>query len=197
MMAAIAATLVGACALGESAEVAEATLDAVRAATGKYADVTAALADGYARDPLDICETPYHLGRTNEAGVMGIHYLRRDLLGIGEDGTRLDVSRTHTDFHQPAVLVYEPQEDGSLKLVALENLVSAAAWKAEGNTEPPAFGGVAFTYAPDDPGMSIAAYYDLHVWLYRENPLGMLAPYNPNASCQHHVFHMPMMHPMP
>jgi hypothetical protein len=159
--------------------------------------VSTALADGYVRDPLDICETPYHMGRTGESGVMGIHFSRRDLLGIGEDETRLDVSRTHTDFQQPGVLVYEPQQNGSLELVALENVVSAAAWRAEGHDEPPAFGGVEFTYAPDDRALSVAAYYDLHVWLYRENPLGRFAPYNPNASCQHHVYHMPMMHPMP
>jgi hypothetical protein len=75
--------------------------------------------------------------------------------------------------------------------------VSADAWEAEGHDEPPAFGGVEFAYAPDDPAMSVPAHYDLHVWLYRENPLGMFAAYNPDASCEHHVFHMPMMHPMP
>jgi hypothetical protein len=103
---ALAALFCGACAPAESATVAEATLEAVRAATAKYQDVSAAVADGYARDPLDICETPYHMGRTGESGAMGIHFLKRDLLGIGEDGTRLDVSRTHTDFNRPAVLVY-------------------------------------------------------------------------------------------
>ena len=172
----------------------EPTLDEVRLATERYRDVEAALADGYVRDPLDVCETPYHLGLTDQAGVMGIHFLRRDLLGIGEDHNRLDVAGTHTDFRRPAVLVYEPQADGSLALLALENLVSAAAWSAAGNTEPPSFQGQPYGYHADDPAMTIRAHWDLHLWLFRENPSGLFASYNPDASCEHHVFNMPMMH---
>jgi hypothetical protein len=182
-----------ACAEG-SARAREPTLDEVRAATERYRDVRAALAEGYVRDPMDVCETPYHLGKTAESGVMGIHFLRRDLLGIEEDRTRLDVTGTHTDFTQPAVLVYEPQADGSLELVALENLVSAGAWEAEGRADAPSFQGVEYAYQPDDPSMTLDALYDLHVWLFRDNPSGLYAPYNPNATCEHHVFHMPMIH---
>jgi hypothetical protein len=191
---ALAQLHLSACAREGSGRTSEPTLDEVRTATEKYGDVAVALADGYVRDAMDVCETPYHLGRTGEPGVMGIHYLRRDLLGIEVDGTRLDVTRTHTDFRQPAVLIYEPQADGSLELVALENLVSAAAWEAEGNLGPPSFGGVAFDYSAEDPSMMIRAHYDLHLWLFRENPNGLLAPYNPDATCKHHVFHMPMIH---
>ena len=189
--------LLSGCAPDESAPGAEASLDEVRAATEKYQDVDVAIADGYVRDPMDVCETPYHLGRTHETGVMGIHFLRLDRLGIGADRTRLDVAGTHTDFRQPAVLVYEPEADGSLQLVALENLVSAAQWAAQGKGAPPSFQETEFEYSADDPSMTVKAYYDLHVWLFRENPNGMFAPYNPNATCEHHVFNMPMMHPMP
>jgi hypothetical protein len=28
-------------------------------------------------------------------------------------------------------------------------------------------------------------HYDLHVWLYRDNPNGMFAQFNPNVSCAH------------
>lgn len=173
----------------------ERTLDAVRAATEKYNDVKVALADGYIRDTMDTCETPYNLGLTEDLGVMGIHYLRPDLLGIEEYHTRIDVAGTHTDFLQPAVLVYEPQADGSLELVAVENLVSAAAWAAAGHRQPPSFEQVEFQYRADNPSQMIKAQYDLHVWLFRENPSGIFAPYNPNATCEHHVFHMPMVHP--
>jgi hypothetical protein len=182
---------------GDAAQAAEAALDDVRAATEKYRDVQVAMADGYVRDPLDICETPYHMGHTGQNGAMGIHFLRRDLLGIGEEETRLDVTGTHTDFRQPAVLVYEPQADGSLELLALENLVAADAWAAAGNDSPPSFQAETFQRVPENPGMSVRAHYDLHVWLFRENPSGVFAQYNPNATCQHHVYHMPMMHPMP
>ena len=196
--AAVAALVVAALAAGSCAESSGAdlgtSLDEVRAATEKYRDVNVALADGYVRDPMDVCETPYHLGKTADSGVMGIHFLRRDLLGIEEDLTRLDVRGTHTDFTRPAVLVYEPQLDGSLELVALENLVSAEAWKSEGHADPPSLGGIPYAYQPADPSMTLDALFDLHVWLYRDNPAGLYAPYNTNATCQHHVFHMPMIH---
>lgn len=192
--AAALALHVSGCTQEGSGHAADPPLEAVRAATEKYRDVDVALADGYVRDPMDVCETPYHLGKTGVDGVMGIHLLRRDLLGIGDDHSRIDVTGTHTDFRQPAVLVYEPQADGSLELVALENLVSAAAWQTGGHAGPPSFQGVRFHYTADDPAMTIAAHYDLHVWLFRENPNGVFATYNPNATCRHHVFHMPMIH---
>ena len=75
--------------------------------------------------------------------------------------------------------------------------MSAARWTAEGHDAPPSFQGKDFEYSADDPSMTIKAYYDLHIWLFRENPNGVFAPYNPNASCEHHVFNVPMMHPMP
>ena len=30
----------------------------------------------------------------------------------------------------------------------------------------------------------VPPHYDLHVWLYRENPDGMLAAFNPDVSCR-------------
>ena len=184
-----------ACADANSTEARGRALDEVRAATEKYRDVKAALADGYMPDPLNICETPYHMGSTTQSGVMGIHYLHPELLGIGEQRTRLDATGAHTDFTHPAVLVYEPQTDGSLELVALENLVSADAWEAGGNRGPPSFAGQPYAFTPENPAMTLPALFDLHVWLYRDNPSGMFEPYNPNATCEHHVYEMPMMHP--
>lgn len=32
-----------------------------------------------------------------------------------------------------------------------------------------------------EPGMPV--HFDLHVWLYRSNPLGMLSTWNPNVKC--------------
>ena len=32
--------------------------------------------------------------------------------------------------------------------------------------------------------MPVPVHYDLHVWLYRENPDGMLAAFNPDVSCR-------------
>jgi hypothetical protein len=171
------------------------TLDEVRAATSRYQDVEVALAEGYVRDPMDVCETSYYLGSMTDDGTMGIHFFRPDLLGVGEDETRHDVEGTHADFLRPAMLVYEPQPDSILELVAVANMIDARAWSDAGHREPPMFGDVPFDFHPANGGAGFAAYYDLHVWLYRDNPSGMFAPYNPRVSCEHHVFNLPAITP--
>ena len=60
----------------------EPTLDEVRHATERFRDVKVALAEGYIRDPFDVCETAEMMGRPRELGAMGIHYFRPDMLGI-------------------------------------------------------------------------------------------------------------------
>jgi hypothetical protein len=172
-----------------------AALAAIRTATERYKDVNAAIADGYARDVMDLCETPAHMGSIENLGAMGIHYLRGDLLGIQKDETRLDVTGTHADFSQPAGLIYEPQADKSLALVAIENVVSASAWAAAGHKQPPSLQDTPFRLRPENPGMQTKAQYELQVWLFRVNPSGMFAPYNPKVTCEHHEYDMPMIHP--
>jgi hypothetical protein len=99
---------------------------------------------------------------------------------------------THTDFLRPAILIYEPQADGSLELVAVENLVFIEAWEATGHDAPPSFHGVAFDVMSDDPATEadeahfFEPHYDRHVWLYRDNPNGIFAPFNPAVTCEHH-----------
>src|SRR5262249_12018145 len=116
----------------------EPTLDEVRGATERFRDVKTALADGYIRDPFDLCDSAAMMGRPESLGAMGIHYFRPDLLGITRPPSpRVTGDGTHTDFRKPAILIYEPQRDGSLELVAVENLVFAEAWRAPRHTAPP------------------------------------------------------------
>jgi hypothetical protein len=133
------------------------------------------------------------MGKPAEMGVMGIHYVRPDLLGItAPPNPRVDGNGRHTDFTKPAVLIYEPQADGSLALVAVENLVFKAAWEQAGNTAPPSYQGIPYDTMIDDPATAIdeahnfAPHYDRHIWLYRDNPNGIFAQFNPNATCKHH-----------
>lgn len=171
---------------------AEPRLEQVRAATERFRDVEVALAEGYVRDPMNICDTAEMMGKPADFGVMGIHFLRPDLLGLVESDARVRGTGTHTDFTRPAVLIYEPQRDGSLELVAVENLVFIEAWEAAGNRERPNFEGVSYDLMRDDPTTELDEahgfdpHYDLHVWLYRENPRGMFAQFNPNATCEYH-----------
>jgi hypothetical protein len=169
-------------------------LAAVRTATERFRDVEVALAEGYVRDPFDLCDTAAMMGRPAVLGAMGIHYVRPDLLGItSPPNSRVSGTGTHTDFLKPAILIYEPQAGGSLELVAVENLVFEDAWKAAGHTAPPSFHGVPYEYMRNDPATPadeahmFEPHYDRHVWLYRENPNGIFTPFNPNVSCTHHT----------
>lgn len=176
---------------------AEPDLSAVRSATERFRDVKVALAEGYIRDPMNVCDTASMMGRPAEFGAMGVHYFRPDLLGItGPPNPRVNGTGTHTDFNRPAILIYEPQADGSQALVAVENLVFIKAWEAAGNKEPPKFHGKTFDRMEDDPSTPVdeahmfEPHYDLHVWLYRENPRGTFAQFNPNVNCEHGTTHM-------
>ena len=73
-------------------------------------------------------------GKSVGLGAMGIHDFRPDLLGItAPPSPRVNGNGTHTDFRKPSILIYEPQSDGSLKLVAVENLVFRWAWAQAGH----------------------------------------------------------------
>jgi hypothetical protein len=169
----------------------EPSLDEVRGAAERYRDVEAALAAGYVPDPSGMCVTAEMEGRPREEGAMGIHYLRPDLLGITAAEPRVTGTSTHVDFREPAVLIYEPQADGSLELVAVENLVFIDAWQQAGNSQPPTFHGVPYDRMEDDPSTALDeahgfdAHYDRHVWIFRENPKGVFAQFNPNVTCAH------------
>ena len=136
------------------------------------------------------------MGRPAALGAMGIHYFRPDLLGItAPPSPRVNGVGMHTDFLKPSILIYEPQADGSMELVAVENLVFAAAWKAAGNAEPPSFHGVPYDTMIDDPSTPIdeahmfEPHFDRHVWIYRANPNGVFTPLNPAVSCANHRGH--------
>ena len=171
----------------------EPTLAEVRQATERFRDVNVALAEGYIRDPSDMCETAEMMGRPRELGAMGIHFFRPDLLGItAPPSPRVHGTGTHTEFRRPSILIYEPQADGSLELVAVENLVFAEAWRKAGHTERPTFHGVPYDSMADDPSTPIdeahmfEPHFDRHVWIYRENPNGVFTPLNPAVSCANH-----------
>jgi hypothetical protein len=190
MITLIAAALAAAAAAPAPAA-GEPTLEEVRAATERFQDVKVALAEGYV-DAGAPCETAAHMGMSKELGGMGIHLFRPDLLGIaGPPNPRVSGNGLHTDFRKPSILIYEPRADGTLELVAVENLVFEKAWKEAGNNAPPTFHGLAWDYMADDPKTAadeahmFEPHYDRHVWLYKTNPKGVFTPFNPAVTCEH------------
>ena len=172
----------------------EPTLDEVRSIAEKYRDVNVAKAEGYTTD--NKCVTAEMLGHPSARGTMGLHYVRRDLLGLPSQAPppgsgRVDGTGTHADFRHPAMLVYEPQPDGSLELIAVENLVFASAWHKQ-SKEPPTFHGRTWPLLEDDIATKVdeahgwEPHYEQHLWVFRDNPNGAYSPFNPNVTCAHH-----------
>jgi hypothetical protein len=166
-------------------------LDQLRHSLDKYRDVNVALADGYF-SPDNHCVSAAGEGLPPELGAMGIHFIHPELLQITATEPRVDGTGIHTDWSRPAILIYEPQADGTLELVATENLVFEAAWLAAGNTAAPVLNGRSWDHMADDPetpgdeAHGFAPHMDQHVWLWRENPAGTLMPFNANVTCEHH-----------
>src|SRR5215213_8526108 len=134
----------------------------IRGATARYQNVDVARAEGYVDDGFGCIADP-------ALGGMGWHLIN--------DALHADPA---TDPLRPDLLVYEPQADGKLKLVALEYEVYQADWLGAGNTSAPRLLGQEFPLV-DFPGLPLL--YGLHVWLWRENPSGMFADFNPRVQC--------------
>ena len=153
----------------------------IRQATVKYQDFAVAEADGYMLNPGCVSHP--------ELGGMGFHAVNFGL-----------IVDTEVDPLRPEVLVYEAQEDGTLKLVAVEFLVPAhniyvdgvgvlpfpSFWDYE-NDGPPMLGNKEFDDHRDFANMGGPGFphYQLHVWLWKGNPSGIYAPFNPNVSCDY------------
>jgi hypothetical protein len=103
-------------------------------------------------------------------GAMGVHFVKGAHVGD-----------TVLDPKKPEALVYEPQA-GHLHLVALEYVVFQAAWDAE-HASPPSLFGQEFMLTPAPNRFGLPAFYSLHAWLYKHNPAGMFAMWNPNVHC--------------
>jgi hypothetical protein len=132
------------------------SLAEIRAATARFHDVQVAMAEGYV--PHGPCVAQPGLGG------MGVHFVNWQLFADAEFSTA-----------NPEILMYEPQPDGSMRLVGVEFGVAPEPWYAAGNTARPAFEGRPFD---DGPG-----FYALHVWVWKHNPAGIFAPFNPKVRC--------------
>ena len=139
-------------------------LKAVKAATARYHSIEQAKADGYTGVDEPCVASP--------EGAMGIHYVNPALL----QDPALDPLR-------PEILLYVPSANGKLKLVGVEYWKADADQKLDTREDEPTlldqpFGAPMEGHAP---GMPV--HYDLHVWLFKDNPAGMFAPFNPTLTC--------------
>jgi len=68
-----------------------------------------------------MCDTAPMTDHPAEWGAMGVHHVLSDQAGVTAPPN--NGNGTHTELCKPTVLIYEPQADGSFRLVARENLV--------------------------------------------------------------------------
>jgi hypothetical protein len=143
-------------------------LGAARAATARYHQIAVAEAAGYG-----LLTDAAGIACIDNPGVggMGIHYANGTL--VGNDSVKATT---------PEVLVYEPQPNGRLRLVALEYVVFQSAWDAA-HTSPPALFGHTFELLGAGNRYGLPPFYELHAWVWDNNKSGLFADYNPNVVC--------------
>jgi hypothetical protein len=158
-------------------------LAAVRAATAQFHDVAAAVGAGYLDPAGRVCDQI-------AIGAMGIH----------SPNLALQASQA-IDPLRPEVLLYEPKPGGGHRLVGVEYIQfvlvrdpatgQVAPWTAPTpwpagyqvvTPTPELFGR---TFAGPMPGHfpGMPWHWDLHVWIWANNPAGLFEPWNPAVSC--------------
>jgi hypothetical protein len=131
-------------------------IERVRRATAAFHAIDEAVKAGY---PAAVAQCVSH----PQAGAMGFHHLNRGLL----DG-RIEPER-------PEILLYSREADGRYVLNGVEYVVPYSAHPPE--AAPPTALGQPLTRSD---GLSI---WYLHVWIWKDNPSGMFADWNPLVSC--------------
>jgi hypothetical protein len=145
-------------------------LERTRAALDKYRDPVVAVHDGYFSTVACVEYTKGGEGTMHYApGGMGVHFLNLQLIGPVLDPAK------------PQVLIYEPDGD-RLRLAAAEWFVPV---QVAGQKRPTIFGqelqGPMEGHEPLQPrGLH---HYDLHVWLWKNNPAGTFSATNPAVKC--------------
>lgn len=162
ILAAVTATISATSAFGSPF-----ALHDARAATARFNNLGQAIKAGYGLLPDG---APLHecIMSLTGTGGMGFHYINGGLLDGSVDATT------------PEALVYAPDGNGNLRLVALEYVVFQSAWEGAG---VPSLFGQDFELVPSPNRYDIPAFYELHAWIWERNPSGLFADFNPNVFC--------------
>jgi hypothetical protein len=95
-------------------------------------------------------------------GAMGFHYGKGALIDANVNALA------------PEVVMYEPASNGQLRLVGVEYVVP---FSARTSSTPPTLYGQSFQRN------ETFQVWALHAWIWKENPRGTFASWNPNVSC--------------
>lgn len=141
-----------------------------RAASAAYHQLPIAEAAGYGRliDQAGIACISDPGGR----GAMGIHYVNG---GLVVDGA--------IEADQPEALIYEPTNSGQLRLVGVEYVVFQDQWQQAHPGTVPSLFGQDFSLVPAGNRYGLPPFYELHAWIWKDNPSGMFVDWNPQVTC--------------
>lgn len=148
------------------------SLDDAAAATAKFHDLSVVKAAGYGllKDKAGLACIADTSMAGMQMGAMGYHYANPKLVGDGA-----------LDADSPEAVVYD-KRSGSLKLAALEYVVLQSAW-AKTHTAAPSLFGHRFMLTTAPNRFGLPAFWSLHVWIYKHNPAGTFAMWNPTVHC--------------
>lgn len=132
-------------------------LDALRRVTTPFQDFQAAKTAGWSAE-ITKC-------MADASGAMGFHYGKTSII---DGAVRVD---------EPELLLYEPDLNGAMKLVAVEYIIPYTA-HSRSDTPPVLFG---HQFKQND----TFQLWGLHVWAWKNNPSGLYADWNPSVSCAH------------
>jgi hypothetical protein len=141
-------------------------IEKVRRATWRYRDINVALSGGFVQG------TPCVSGPN--AGAMGVHFLLPSRVGDGV-----------LNANEPESLIYEPQANGTFRLVGVEFIVLKADWEnLHPGSSPPSVDGNLTNLVTEPNRYGLPAFYEMHVWAWEQNPSGNYADYNNRVTCE-------------
>ena len=144
-----------------------AVIKAVQDATARFKNVTSVdgPGEGYALN--------FGCVSGGDFGAMGMHFVNTGLIGD------LEVDPTN-----PEIVIYEPQADGSLRLIGADFLIFADAWdQAHPDGATPQLMGQLFHRFEAPNRFGLPSFYTLHVWAWKTNPTGTYTNWHSGVSC--------------
>jgi hypothetical protein len=157
-------------------------LSDARAATAQFHRFDAAIAAGYNVEVIDLNGIACIDDIDNHTGGMGIHYLNGAYFDhkVGDHFVDGNVDAT-----TPEAVIYEPTANGQMRLVAVEYIVTKEGWEAShgANAAPPSLFGQTFEPIAAGNRYGLPDFYELHAWIWKNNPLGMHNDWNPTVTC--------------
>lgn len=140
----------------------------LRQVTAGFQDFNTASAAGWSAQITPCMTDP------GGAGGMGFHYGNVGFI----DGT--------ASVERPQLLLYEPEKNGRLRLVAVEYIIPYTFHSRD--AAPPRL------FNQDFQQVDAFQLWGLHAWVWKENPSGIFSPWNPTVNCAHATASVSMSH---